>query len=117
MKKHLLNEEQERIVQKICSIQIESLIRTSIYQVPQEVSRVKELGIDISSVDFNYKITLEIEKWEKIKSKPQDVFKIMTKNMQSKFKHIMFNYIKSDENTRVLWKKLFLVDNLLNTLN
>lgn len=103
---------QHEIIKDVCDLQIQSFLRMT----------HKELGSEwgIAQIQIDATIAQLMMQFDKLKDNPDKLLELDRVNI-SLVKHILTNYeeryIHIPEDTRNLWKKLFIYDNVITSLN
>lgn len=120
MIKTSISPEEARIIQKICTLQIESHLRliSNNSQIDVELARC---GAGVNKSDWDFEILNSIEEFEAIQKNPEILFNMGLAQF-SVFKDQLLNYKEEIEeefpnSTPGLWHKFFLATFILEHLN
>lgn len=114
----LISREQKAIIRRICKEQEASFLRILETRVEQIKNELAEDGYEVSESDILEELAKELEQWDKAKEKPETFVNVLDDHNISMVKHHLVNMYDLDhKESKPIWKKIGLYENLKENQN
>lgn len=106
----MISTEQKAIIRQICKMQSNSLLRVIERRCKQIQHELEEEGYEVSFADIAVEVARELEQWDKVRDNPEEFLRLLDEQNIGMIKHHLVQDYLGHPDSKGIWKKLNLRD-------